>query len=128
MADHEVIIPPFSTNVIIITLDINNALRYYFNKMIKSYTSKETKKIFEGIQSHKMPPEIQRTARRKLFMLDAADELKDLKVPPANRLEKLKGNRESQYSIRINDQWRICFTWTNGNAFDVEIVDYHKGK
>jgi proteic killer suppression protein len=96
--------------------------------MIKSYASKETKKIFEGNQSRKLPPEIQHAARRKLFMIDATDELHDLQVPPGNRLEKLEGNRVDQHSIRINDQWRICFTWKSGNAFDVEIIDYHKGK
>ncbi|HEU5298760.1 MAG TPA: type II toxin-antitoxin system RelE/ParE family toxin, partial [bacterium] len=70
-------------------------------------------------------PDVQRTARRKLAMIDAAETLQDLRVPPGNRLEKLTGDREGQYSIRINDQWRICFRWEGNNAYDVEITDYH---
>jgi proteic killer suppression protein len=73
----------------------------------------------------KLPKDIQRTARRKLLYLDDAEDLQDLLAPPGNRLEKLKGNRAGQYSIRINDQWRICFRWISGKAKDVEIVDYH---
>ncbi len=92
--------------------------------MIKSYATKETRKIFEGIYSGKYPNDIQRSARRKLFLLDAADELQDLRIPHRNHLEKLTGDRDGQYSIRINDQWRICFIWENGNAVKVEITDY----
>lgn len=93
--------------------------------MIESFASDETKKIFLGKISTKLPREIQRTARRKLIYLDDADDIKDLLAPPGNSLEKLKGNRAGQYSIRINDQWRICFDWVRNQAKNVEIVDYH---
>jgi toxin HigB-1 len=87
--------------------------------------SKETEKIFQGQISKKLPLEIQRIARRKLIYLDDAEDLHDLQAPPGNRLEKLKGARAGQYSIRINDQWRICFDWIENKARNVEIVDYH---
>lgn len=93
--------------------------------MIESFASDETKKIFLGKTSTKLPKDIQRTARRKLLYLDDADDLQDLLAPPGNRLEKLKGNRAGQHSIRINDQWRICFDWVGNKAKNVEIVDYH---
>ena len=93
--------------------------------MIRSFKTEETEKIFNGLRSLKLPQEIQRTAYRKLRMLHQAHVLKDLAVFPANRLEKLKGDRSEQYSIRINDQWRICFFWSDGDADQVEIVDYH---
>lgn len=94
--------------------------------MIVSFKSKETKLIFEGFKSLHYPADIQRIALRKLLILNAAVSINDLRLPPGNRLEKLKGDREGQHSIRINDQWRICFIWTNeGNADQVEIVDYH---
>ena len=93
--------------------------------MIESFSSAETKKIFLGKKSSKLPNDIQRTARRKLLYLDDADDLQDLLAPPGNRLEKLKGDREGQYSIRINKQWRICFDWIGNKAANVEIVDYH---
>ena len=93
--------------------------------MIESFASDETKKIFLGKTSTKLPKDIQRTARRKLIYIDDADDLQDLLAPPGNRLEKLKGNRAGQYSIRINDQWRICFEWVENKARNVEIVDYH---
>ena len=93
--------------------------------MIESFASDETKKIFLGKVSTKLPDDIQRTARRKLIYLDDAENLKDLLAPPGNRLEKLKGERAGQYSVRINDQWRICFSWVDNKARDVEIVDYH---
>lgn len=93
--------------------------------MIESFASEETKKIFLGKISTKLPKDIQRTARRKLIYLDDADDLQDLLAPPGNRLEKLKGNRSGQYSIRINDQCRICFEWIENKARNVEIVDYH---
>ena len=93
--------------------------------MLESFASPETKEIFLGIISTKLPRDIQRTARRKLIYLDDAEDLQDLLAPPGNRLEKLKGNRSGQYSIRINDQWRICFEWVNNKARNVEIVDYH---
>ena len=93
--------------------------------MIQNFKDKEAQKIFERQRSRKLPSEIQQVALRKLRMLNRAETLQDLRVPPANRLERLVGNRVGQYSIRINDQWRICFGWKDGNATDVEIVDYH---
>jgi len=93
--------------------------------MIKSFKSKETEKIFNREYSLKMPFSIQRTALRKLWMIDASHMINDLRVPPANHLEKLKGKRRGQHSIRINDQWRICFKWSQGDAYNVEITDYH---
>jgi toxin HigB-1 len=93
--------------------------------MIASFASTETERIFVGQLSRKLPNDIQKTARRKLLYLHEAEDLQDLLAPPGNRLEKLKGNRDGQYSIRINNQWRICFRWQNNQAFDVEIVDYH---
>jgi proteic killer suppression protein len=93
--------------------------------MIKSFKSKETEKIFSLTRSRKLPQDIQQVAYRKLRMLNNAVTLNDLRIPPANRLEKLKGDREEQYSIRINDQWRVCFEWRGGDAYNVEITDYH---
>ena len=93
--------------------------------MIQSFKCKETEKIWNQEYSRKFSEDIQRVALRKLFMIQRAKELKDLLAPPANRLEKLKGDRKDQYSIRINDQYRICFRWEDSNAYDVEIVDYH---
>jgi toxin HigB-1 len=92
--------------------------------MIESFACAETEQVFLGRVSRRLPPDIQRTARRKLLQLDAATQLQDLRVPPANRLERLKGGRVARHSIRINDQWRICFRWESG-AHEVEIVDYH---
>lgn len=94
-------------------------------RMIKSFADKETERIFNRQFSRKLPSEIQQSARIKLEVLNAAEALDDLRVPPGNRLEKLTGNRAHQYSIRINSQWRVCFEWRNGNALAVEIVDYH---
>jgi len=93
--------------------------------MIKSFRDKETEKIFSRNFSKKFPSDIQHQARRKLIMLDAAPELNALRIPPANRLEALKGDRKGQHSIRINDQWRVCFKWKAEDAYDVEITDYH---
>lgn len=93
--------------------------------MIQSFRKKETQKVYLREGSRKLPADIQRAAQRKLAMLDAAESLDDLHVLPGNRLEKLSGSRAGQYSIRINDQWRICFRWKDGHAHDVEIVDYH---
>ncbi len=92
--------------------------------MIFSFKCKQTELIWDQKKSKKFPISIQKIALRKLFMIHRAGELKDLRIPPANRLEKLKGNREGQYSIRINDQYRICFIWENKDAYDVEIIDY----
>lgn len=93
--------------------------------MIRSFACKETERIFRRIRSRKLPEEIQQTALRKLRMLHRSKTLADLRVPPANRLESLKGDRRGQHSIRINRQWRICFRWKRGDAHEVEIVDYH---
>ena len=93
--------------------------------MIKSFRCRDTEKLFQRRFSSKFPSDIRRNALRKLLLLDAAEQLEDLRVPPGNRLEKLSGNREGQHSIRINDQWRICFRWHQGDAYDVEITDYH---
>jgi toxin HigB-1 len=93
--------------------------------VIKSFKCRETERIFGGRFSRRLPRDIQRLAARKLEVLAAAGTLDTLRVPPSNRLEKLKGNRSGQHSIRINDQWRICFVWKNSDALEVEIVDYH---
>ena len=93
--------------------------------MIKTFKCKETEKIFYREYSKKLPHNIQKVAFRKLRMIDRSKTLIDLKVPPANRLEKLSGQRKGQYSIRINDQWRVCFKWIDNNALEVEITDYH---
>lgn len=93
--------------------------------MIVSFGNKETEKIWNGIVSKKLPREIQEIARRKLRMINNSIDIVDLRIPPANRLEKLKGDLKEFYSIRINNQWRIIFKWKNGNAFDIEIIDYH---
>ena len=93
--------------------------------MIVSFRDRETEKIWSGLRSRRLPGDIQATALRKLRLINVAKRLDDLKVPPGNRLEPLKADRSGQWSIRINDQWRICFRWTEGGAEDVEIVDYH---
>ena len=93
--------------------------------MIKSFRNKETEKVYTREGSRKLPGDVQQVALRKLRMINNAKNISDLRVPPANRLEKLSGNRKGQYSIRINDQWRICFTWKAGDAHEVEIADYH---
>ena len=93
--------------------------------MIRSFRGGEAEKVFHRTPSRRLGPVISRQALRKLLMLDAAESLDDLRAPPGNRLEKLVGNRAGQHSIRINDQWRICFVWSGGDAYEVEIVDYH---
>ena len=93
--------------------------------MIKSFADKETEKIYNQTFSRKLPGDIQKIALRKLIMIDNAGCLEDLRVPPANHLEQLSGDRKGQYSIRINDQYRICFTEKNNDYYNVEIVDYH---
>jgi proteic killer suppression protein len=107
----------------LITLDNIIVSRYYW-VMIKGFRCKETKRVFQRQRSREFSA-IQKIALRKLLVLDAAGSLADLRIPPSNRLEKLAGDREGQHSIRINDQWRVCFRWRSGNAHDVEIVDYH---
>jgi proteic killer suppression protein len=93
--------------------------------MIRSFRDRETEKVFRRERTRKLAPGVQRVAQRKLAVLDAAESLRDLRVPPGNRLEKLSGDREGQHRIRINNQWRICFRWRDGDALDVEIADYH---
>jgi proteic killer suppression protein len=93
--------------------------------VIKNFRDRATEQIYHRRMSRKFPPEIQQTALRKLRMLNNAASLNDLRIPPANHLEKLSGDREGQYSIRINDQWRICFEWYENSAYQVEITDYH---
>ena len=95
--------------------------------MIQSFRDRATAELFRRHRVRRLPSDIQRTALRKLRMLHRSRTLADLRVPPANRLEQLRGDREGQLSIRINDQWRVCFRWEDRNAYDVEIVDYHKG-
>ena len=97
----------------------------YTTFMIKTFKCKETQKVYQRAFSKKLPHDIQRASYKKLLMIDASINIEDLRIPPANRLEKLSGDREGQYSIRINKQYRICFLWENESAFDVEIVDYH---
>ena len=93
--------------------------------MIRSFACPETEKLFNDESSRRLPTQIQRVARRKLLLLHEARRLDDLRAPPGNRLEPLKADRAGQYSIRINDQWRVCFRWQGEDAFEVEIVDYH---
>ena len=93
--------------------------------MIKSFKNKETEKIYKREVSRKFPQDFQQVALRKLRMINNAKNTRDLRIPPANRLEKLIGDRKGQYSIRINDQWRICFSWQGGDAHELEITDYH---
>jgi toxin HigB-1 len=93
--------------------------------MISSFADKETERVWAGLRSRRLPGDIQVTALRKLRLLHVAEVLDDLKIPPGNRLETLRGNRLGQYSIRINQQWRICFNWDEGDAKNVEICDYH---
>lgn len=107
-----------------LSLDITIGARY-LNAMIKTFRCKEARKIFGGHFSPKLPGDIQRIALRKLTQVHGAATLDFLRVPPSNHLEKLSGDRQGQWSIRINDQWRICFKWHDGHAYEVEIADYH---
>lgn len=93
--------------------------------MIRGFRDRRTERIFNREHAKGMSQDVQRAALRKLLILHAAESLDDLRVPPGNRLEKLKGDRAGRHSIRVNDQWRICFVWSDGNAAEVEIVDYH---
>ena len=99
--------------------------RVIMRRMIKSFRDPEAERIFQRQRSRKLPPEIQRVARRKLLQIDAATRLETLRVPPGNRLEALSADRVGQHSVRINDRWRICFVWRGGDAYDVEVVDCH---
>lgn len=94
--------------------------------MIRSFRDAETERVFLRLAPRHLPSLLQHAALKKLLMLDAAEALQDLRSPPGNRLEKLAGDRQGQYSIRINERWRICFVWRGSDAYDVEIVDYHK--
>ena len=94
--------------------------------MIRSFADPETENVFRRVGSRRLPADLQRIAYRKLVVLDAADAVNDLRIPPGNRLEKLRGDRAGQYSMRINERWRICFTWRGSDAYDVQIVDYHR--
>lgn len=107
-------------------LEHYNAMRYS-ESVIRSFRSRETERIWRGEVSRRLPSEIQAPARRKLRMLNNAQTVHDLRVPPGNRLESLKGDRAGQFSIRINQRWRICFEWQDDDAHAVEIVDYHRG-
>jgi toxin HigB-1 len=93
--------------------------------MIRGFSDTETERLFRREPGSKLARRLQRAALRKLLLLDAAESLGDLRVPPGNRLEKLVGDREGQYSIRVSDQYRVCFRWEDGDAYDVEVVDYH---
>ena len=93
--------------------------------MIRSFAGKETERIWQGQRSRRLPQDIQFAGLRKLMLIEAAEKIEDLRVPPGNQLEALKGDRKGQWSIRVNSQWRICFRWVNGHAEDVEICDYH---
>ena len=93
--------------------------------MIQTFADRDTESLFHREPTRRFPAQLQRLMLRKLVLVDAAEQLQDLRIPPGNRLEKLKGGRAGQHSIRINDQWRICFRWKDGNAYDVAIVDYH---
>ncbi|TGM31743.1 type II toxin-antitoxin system RelE/ParE family toxin [Leptospira biflexa] len=93
--------------------------------MIKSFADKETESLWQGKFSKKLPPELQRKAQGKLGMLNNIKDIKELRIPPSNKLHSLEGDRKGQFAISINDQWRICFSFKNGDVFDVEIVDYH---
>ena len=105
-----------------ITVDVINVIRYHHN-VIRTFANRETAEIWKTGHTRGAPPAA--VTKRKLALLDAATELGDLKSPPGNRLEKLRGDRQGQHSIRINDQFRICFVWRDSDAFDVEITDYH---
>lgn len=100
-------------------------MKVYQFMAIRNFKNNETKKIFKGRFSRRLPQQIQQRARESLMQLHAAESLNDLKVPPSNMLETLKDDRKGQHSIRVNQQWRVCFIWEDGNALDVEIVDYH---
>jgi len=107
-----------------ITLDVINVWRYA-GSVLRSFGDKETERVWRRERSRRFDQDTQRAALRKLLILDAADSLDDLRVPPGNRLEKLRGDRAGQHSIRVNQQWRICFRWTDAGPEGVEIVDYH---
>ena len=106
----------------VITVDVNNETRYAYT-VIRGFRDPETEKLFRREKSRAVPPDLQRVALRKLVQLDAAYGLNELRVPPGNRLEALRGDRKGQHRIRVNERWRVCFVWRDGDAHDVEIVD-----
>ena len=108
----------------IVTIDVTNAMRYC-SRVIRSFADSRTERLFQRQPVRRLSSTVQRMALRKLVYIDAAEQLADLRLPPGNRLEKLRGNRAGQHSIRLNDQWRICFRWRAGDAYDVEVTDYH---
>jgi toxin HigB-1 len=114
-----------SSGVLSITLDVINATRYAGGIVIQSFGNADTARAWRREHVRRLGSDLQRIANRKLLILDAAETLNDLRVPPGNRLEQLRGDRAGQHSIRINDQWRICFTWTSTGPTNVEITDYH---
>lgn len=93
--------------------------------MIRSFADRDTEQLFNREPVRRLPADLQRSLLRELLILDAAERLADLRIPPRNRLEKLKGDRAGQHSVRVNDQWRICFRWASGSAYDVAVTDYH---
>ena len=101
------------------------SVEYHYRRVVQSYKDSDTEAVANRERCRKFPPDIQRRAQAKLMILNNAKDLNDLRLPPGNRLEALAGDRKGQHSIRINDQWRICFSWQQGNAYQVEIVDYH---
>ena len=109
----------------LIAIDAISEIRYHKDTVIRSFRDDETEKVFLRGRPRKLSLDIQRGGQRKLAMLDAAESLQDLRAPPGNRLEVLSGDRVGQHSIRINDRWRVCFRWADGDTYDVEIVDYH---
>ena len=108
-----------------ITLDVITGVSHAFQQVIGSFKDAEAQRLFRGEPARRLPPDLRRVAQRKLSLVEAAVELRDLRAPPGNRLEALVGDRWGQHSIRINDQWRICFRWEKDTAYDIEIVDYH---
>lgn len=108
----------------VITLDVM-LRRGADSAVIRPFRDRETERVFDGRVAARLPRDIQRTALRKLLQLHAAPGIEDLRNPPGNRVERLSGDRSGQWSIRINSQWRICFRWHEGDAYDVEIIDYH---
>jgi proteic killer suppression protein len=110
-------------NLLIITVGVINELRYYFDCVIKSFRDRKTEEVWRAGRTRGSPAA--NVTKRKLAMLDAALQLNDLKLPPGNRLQRLRGDRQGQHSIRINDQYRVCLVWRGHDAYDVEIVDYH---
>ncbi len=108
----------------LLVFDANSASRYYIS-VIRSYLGRDTQAIAERRRVRRFSESLQRQAQRKLILINNSKDLNDLRVPPGNRLEALTGDRAGQHSIRINDQWRICFIWDDGDAYQVEIVDYH---